>query len=163
MQKAGRKQRGPEATERQEQLVQALQDPACYGHPVESVTVRETHISWVLLAGDFAYKLKKAVDFGFLDFSTLEQRHHYCREELRLNRRFAPGLYLDVIEITGSPEQPEFGGAGAVLEYAVRMRRFPQAGLLSRIAEARRLDAGQVDEIVTLVAGMHAQAGRQPG
>jgi aminoglycoside phosphotransferase family enzyme/gluconate kinase len=156
-------QTSPETTEQQqEQLVQALLDPACYGHPLESVTVRETHISWVLLAGEFAYKLKKAVNFGFLDFSTLEQRRYYCGEELRLNRRFAPGLYLDVIEITGSPEQPEIGGSGAVLEYAVRMRRFPQAGLLSQVAENHQLDAAHVDEIVTLVAGMHAQADQKP-
>lgn len=159
----GSLQTGPETTEQQqEQLVQALLDPACYGHPVESVTVRETHISWVLLAGEFAYKLKKVVNFGFLDFSTLEQRRYYCGEELRLNRRFAPDLYLDVIEITGSPEQPEISGSGAVLEYAVRMRRFPQAGLLSQVAENHQLDAARVDEIVTLVAGIHAQADRKP-
>src|SRR3569832_761943 len=71
-------------------LITALQEPADYPHAVESVRLVETHISWVLLAGDYAYKIKKPVDFGFLDFSSLAQRRHYCEEELRLNRRFAP-------------------------------------------------------------------------
>lgn len=163
MQTTQRQQTGPEtrALQRQERLVQALLNPGCYAHPLEAVTVMETHISWVLLAGDFAYKVKKAVNFGFLDFSTLEKRRFYCSEELRLNRRFAPDLYLEVVEITGSPEQPEINGPGEVLEYAVRMRQFPQAGLLSRVADNHQLAAGHIDEIITLVAGMHAQAGRE--
>jgi len=156
-----RQQTGPETRALQQQLVQALLNPGCYDHPLEAVTVMETHISWVLLAGDFAYKLKKAVNFGFLDFSTLEKRRFYCSEELRLNRRFAPDLYLEVVAISGSPEQPQLNGRGEVLEYAVRMRQFPQAGLLSRIADNHQLAAGHVDEIITLVAGMHAQAGRE--
>ena len=162
MQTVKRPQAGPEtaALQQQEQLVQSLLNPGCYDPPPETVTVMETHISWVLLVGDFAWKLKKAVNFGFLDFSTLEKRRFYCGEELRLNRRFAPDLYLDVVAITGSPAQPEFGGSGEALEYAVKMRRFPQAGLMSRIADNHQLDAGHVDEIITLVTGMHAQAGQ---
>ncbi|UCC57567.1 MAG: AAA family ATPase [Gammaproteobacteria bacterium] len=120
----------------------------------------ETHISWVLLTGRFAYKIKKAVDFGFLDFSTLEKRHFYCNEELRLNRRFASGIYLDVVGVTGSQEKPVVNGPGEALEYAVRMRQFPQAGLLSRIADNGRFVAGQADEIVALVADMHTHADR---
>jgi hypothetical protein len=149
------------ALQQQERLVQALLNPGCYDHPLAAVTVMETHISWVLLAGAFAYKLKKAVNFGFLDFSTLEKRRFYCSEELRLNRRFAPDLYLETVAITGSPEQPEINGSGEVFEYAVRMRQFPQAGLLSRIADQHQLVDGHIDEIITLVAGMHAQAGRE--
>src|SRR3569832_1603055 len=78
-------------------LITALQEPAAYPHAVESVRLVETHISWVLLAGDYAYKIKKPVDFGFLDFSSLAQRRPYCEEDLRLNRRFAPQLYLTVV------------------------------------------------------------------
>ena len=81
-------------------LIQALREPSCYPHPVETVRVVETHISCVLLAGEFAYKLKKPVDLGFLDFSTLERRRHFCEEELRLNRRTAPQLYLDAVSYT---------------------------------------------------------------
>jgi len=144
-------------TDRQKILVAALQAPGICGGPEESVSVLETHISWVILSGEYAWKIKKAVNFGFLDFSTLELRRRYCEEELRLNRRFAPDLYLEVVPITGTPERPSLQGAGTAIEYAVRMRRFPQEGLLSTIAARRRLVASQVDEIAVLVAGMHAR------
>ncbi|MFP4335952.1 MAG: hypothetical protein ACLFQC_10830, partial [Wenzhouxiangella sp.] len=83
-------------------LIDALRNPACYPHPVETVELLQTHISWVLLAGDYAYKIKKPVDFGFLDFSDLAGRRHFCQEEIRLNRRTAPDLYCDVVALTGS-------------------------------------------------------------
>ncbi|MCP4128687.1 MAG: hypothetical protein GY753_16745, partial [Gammaproteobacteria bacterium] len=104
-------------------LIQALQNPRVWPHPVPEVEVVETHISYVLLAGEFAYKFKKAVNLGFLDFTTLELRQRCCEQELRLNRRLAPDLYLDVITVTGSIAQPAIAGAGPVLEYAVKMRR----------------------------------------
>ena len=97
-------------------LVKALQNPELYDHPVKDFRVIETHISQVLLTGDYAYKIKKPMDFGFLNFSTLERRKHFCEEELRLNRRLASELYLDVLPITGSPEQPQIGGAGEPFE-----------------------------------------------
>ena len=78
-----------------DELIQALQDPALYDHPVEDFSVIETHISWVILTGNFVYKIKKPVNLGFVDFSTLDKRQHFCAEELRLNRRFAPDLYLE--------------------------------------------------------------------
>jgi aminoglycoside phosphotransferase family enzyme/predicted kinase len=138
-------------------LIEALRDPALYDHPVRDIRIRETHISWVILTGSYAYKIKKAVDFGFLDFSTLAKRHFYCLEELRLNRRFAPDLYIDVLPLTGDLHQPQWGGAGRPIEYAVRMRQFPQHGLLSAIAAQRGLTPAHADEIALLVAGMHAQ------
>ena len=144
-------------TDRQKILVAALQAPGICSGPEESVSVLETHISWVILSGEYAWKIKKAVNFGFLDFSTLELRRHYCEEELRLNRRFAADLYLEVVPITGTPERPSLQGAGTVIEYTVKMRRFPQEGLLSTIAARRRLESAQVDEIAGLVAGMHAR------
>jgi len=82
-----------------EPLIAALRDPACYPHAVDRVDLEETHISWVLLAGAYAYKVKKPVRLPFLDFSTLAARRHYCEEELRLNRRTAPDLYLEVVPI----------------------------------------------------------------
>ena len=96
-------------------LIQALLDPRCYPHPVEAVRLLETHISWVLLTGAYAYKIKKPVRLDFLDFSTLELRRHYCAEELRLNRRFAPQIYLEVVAITGDPSNPRIGGTGTAL------------------------------------------------
>jgi aminoglycoside phosphotransferase family enzyme len=92
-------------------LINAMLNPTVFDHTVDEIELLETHISWVILTGDFAYKIKKPVNFGFLDFSSLEKRRHFCQEELRLNRRFAPQLYLDVITITGSEEQPVINAA----------------------------------------------------
>src|SRR3954468_3022513 len=98
-------------------LIAALQSPVVYSHPSHDVCVHETHISWVVLSGPFAYKIKKPVDLGFVDFTTLERRRHFCEEELRLNRRLARELYLNVLPITGSANAPRIGGAGKPLEY----------------------------------------------
>lgn len=87
-------------------LVKGLMRPSAYSHPTRDIRLVETHISWVFLTGDYAHKLKKPVDLGFLDFSTLELRRHFCEEELRLNRRLVPDLYLDVVAIRGSHEAP---------------------------------------------------------
>lgn len=93
-------------------FIQALKNPSRYDHPVEALKIVETHISWVILTGHYAYKIKKPVNLGFLDFSDLDKRHYYCQEELRLNRRLAPQLYLDVVAITGSNNDPAVNGTG---------------------------------------------------
>ena len=142
----------------QKTLIRALQDPASYGHPVGDIHLVETHISWVILTGNIAYKIKKAVKFGFLDFSTLDKRHFYCDEEVRLNRRFAPDLYLDVIEVTGQVERPVLQDGGRPIEYAVRMRQFAQQALLSRLAADHTLTTGHIDEITGLVWTIHGRA-----
>ena len=105
------------------ELIRNLLKAAAYPHDATAPDLIETHISWVILAGEFAYKIKKPVDLDFLDFSTLDLRRHFCAEELRLNRRFAPSLYLDVVAIGGSPASPIIGQEPAI-EWAVRMRRF---------------------------------------
>lgn len=120
--------------------------------PVEMV---ETHISWVLLTGDYAYKIKKAVNFGFLDFSTLAKRSFYCGEELRLNRRLAPQLYLDVVPITGSTATPQLGGEGPALEFAVKMRRFPAVAQFDVMLEQGTLQAAHIDAIALKIADFH--------
>ena len=117
---------------------------------VESV---ETHISSIILANEFAYKLKKPLNLGFLDFSNLQRRHFFCEEEVRLNSRLAPQIYIDVIAITGSLARPQLGGPGPVLEYAVRMRRFDQKGLLSTHADS--LTAELIETISRKVAAFH--------
>jgi hypothetical protein len=118
----------------------------------------ETHISWVLLTGDYAYKIKKPVNLGFLDFSTLGMRGHYCEEELRLNRRFAPDLYLEVVTIRGTLAAPHIGGGGPLLDYAVKMREFPQDALASRLLGRGEFGAGEVDALAALIADFHAAA-----
>lgn len=115
----------------------------------------ETHISWVLLTGPYAYKIKKPVNFGFLDFSTLAKRRFCCDEELRLNRRLAAELYLDVVPITGTPDRPVIGGAGAAIEYAVKMVRFASGQLLSEHVKQDRLSPDIIDSLADVVAGFH--------
>ena len=92
-------------------LIAALQNPALYPHPVEGFQVIETHISWVLLTGPYAYKIKKPVNFGFLDFTELDARRHFCEEELRLNQRLTQDLYLQVLPIGGSEDAPSLDGS----------------------------------------------------
>jgi aminoglycoside phosphotransferase family enzyme len=118
----------------------------------------ETHISWVLLTGDLAYKIKKPVALPFVDYSTLEARRHFCEEEVRLNRRLAPGLYLGVSQVTGSRSAPQVDGAGTLLDYAVRMRRFPAGALFSEQLAAGRLHSEDVDSLAALLADFHTRA-----
>ena len=143
-----------------DRLLTALRDPRCYPHEVHRVEVLQTHISAVLLTGSFAYKIKKPVRLGFLDFSSLAARRHYCEEELRLNRRTAPGLYLEVVPISGSLETPRVGGSGEALEYALRMREFPQEVLLDAMARAGRLSPDHVRSLAQAVAAFHGAAAR---
>ncbi len=140
-----------------QQLIQALQNKALFDHPVEQFELVETHISWVILTGPYAYKIKKPSNFGFLDFSTLEKRHHFCREELRLNRRLAPDLYVDIVPITGNASAPILGGNDEPFEYAVRMVQFDQRQLLDRVLARGELETRHINEIADLVADFHQQ------
>lgn len=120
----------------------------------------ETHLSWVLLAGGSAWKIKKPVCFPFIDTTALPVRQHFCEEELRLNRRLAPSLYIGVVPIAGTPEAPVLNGPGQALEYAVQMRRFPQEALFSHQLEAASLSGADVDKLAALLADFHAHAER---
>ena len=138
-------------------LLHALQNSSLYDHPVDEFQVIETHISWVLLTGPFAYKIKKPVDLGFVDFSTLERRGFFCSEELRLNRRLAPEVYLSVVAITGTCERPEFDGLTPAIEYAVKMKQFPQQNLLTCILQQGQLQARHIDGLARQVADFHSR------
>lgn len=122
----------------------------------------ETHISWVLVAGKFAYKFKKAVRFDFVDYATREGRHFYCKEELRLNRRLAPHIYLSVVPITGSRECPVIDGTGAAIEYAVKMHAFEQQALWSYRIRNQLILPGEIDELATIIAHFHRSAAIAP-
>jgi aminoglycoside phosphotransferase family enzyme/predicted kinase len=139
----------------QPELVRALLDPRAYPG-AQGVEHLETHISHVFLTGAHAYKIKKPLDLGFLDFSTLEQRRRFCEEELRINRRLAPDLYLAVVPISGSASAPSVEGTGAPIEYAVKMRQFPQEGLLERVLQRGELAPGLIDALAEEVADFHA-------
>lgn len=141
-------------------LIAALQEPQRFPHPVAGFQVHETHISQVLLTGPYAYKFKKPVNLGFLDFSTLEKRRFYCHEELRLNRRLAPQLYETVVPIYGSEDDPQLHGSGEPIEYAVRMVQFPNEARLDLVSARGDLSAEHIDQIATDLAGFHRQAAR---
>ncbi len=129
------------------------------GTPVDLI---ETHISWVLLAGTLAYKLKKPVKLPFLDFSDAERRRHFCEEELRVNRRFAPQIYLGLSRVTGSLAEPRLDGDGPLLDHAVRMRRFPADALLATRALAGPLDAAMLESLAAQIAGWQDRAEPAP-
>lgn len=135
-------------------LVAALAKPRCYGRTVEAVRVVETHISWVFLTGRYAYKIKKPLKLPFLDFSTLKRRKHFCLEELRLNRRLAPELYLDVVPIGGQPESPRIGRKPAI-EYAVKMREFDSNARLDRQLRADRVSRRAIAAFAERLAEFH--------
>ncbi len=142
----------------QNTLVESLRRLDVYPHSTTSVEVIETHISWVILTGTLAYKIKKAVDLGFLDFTTLDRRRHFCEEELRLNAPWAPELYLAVVPISGSPDEPAVDGEGDAFEYAVKMRQFPQESQLDRQVENGLLRAEDVLQLAETIAANHQQA-----
>ncbi|MBK7003119.1 MAG: AAA family ATPase [Rhodoferax sp.] len=139
-------------------LIQALLEPERYPAGVRQVELVQTHISWVLLAGDFAYKIKKPLKLAFLDFSTLAQRQQCCADELRLNRRFAPDLYLDVVGIFNTAQDPHWDGSGAPIEYAVRMRRFDEAARLDRLCAQGALKPEHVSALADVLHAFHTSA-----
>jgi aminoglycoside phosphotransferase family enzyme/predicted kinase len=141
----------------QDKLLRRMLEPDFYDHPVTAVELAETHISTVFLAGEFAYKLKKPVNFGFLDFSTLEKRRACCQEELRLNRRFAPQLYLEVCGVGGPPDRLCLRQEPAV-DFLVKMRRFPCRAQLDRVLADGRLTAQQLVAFAQLIADFHQRA-----
>ena len=143
-------------------LIAALKNPDLYPHQVDGFQVIETHISWVILTGPYAYKMKKPVNFGFLDFTGLSAREHFCNEELRLNQRLTEGLYLEVLPITGTAEAPVLGGEGPALEYVLKMRQFPQSQLLSTLQANSELTAAHIHEMAQQIARFHSQAPHVP-
>ena len=146
-----------EFTSDQARLIGSLRAPVVFGGGCTRVTLLETHISYVLLTGKHAYKIKKNVRLGFLDFTTLESRRIDCEQELKLNRRLAPALYLDVVAITGTIDAPVLGGDGPVLEYAVKMLEFSQEALASQLLSRNELGVADIDELATKVAAFHAK------
>lgn len=145
-------------------LIAALQTRAPYPHPVERVELMQTHGAWVLLAGGHAYKIKKPVRLPFMDFGTLDKRRAACAAELRVNSRFAPAdpaarIYLDAVPITGTADAPVIGGDPAqALEWAVHMRRFPEADRLDHVAQRGELTPAMVQALARHLVAFAAQA-----
>jgi aminoglycoside phosphotransferase family enzyme/predicted kinase len=143
-------------------LIAALSDPFAYAEGVDAVDVHQTHISAVFLAGPLAYKIKKPVALGFIDYSTLERRRHFCEEEVRLNRRLAPDVYLGVVPVTRDGESIRMEGTGEAIEWAVKMRRLPESATLRARISHEEVTAAAMAELARRLARFHDAAGSGP-
>lgn len=139
-------------------LINNLLDPACYPHEVSELKLIETHIAWLITTGDYVYKIKKPVNFGFLDFTTLEQRKFFCEEELRLNQRMSSDLYLEVVSIGGPENSPHIGQTDHPIEYAVKLRQFEGGQLLSELLTKDQFDPSWLEQLADKIADFHARA-----
>jgi len=139
-------------------FLRCLLRPEAYPHPVSQVTHIQTHISHVLLAGEFAYKIKKPVDFGFLDFTTLEKRRYFCEQELLLNRRLCPDIYLGLVSINEADNAFSLDGPGSPVEYAVKMARMPEERMMARVMAQGGMNQAIVDRIVAILVPFYEKA-----
>lgn len=146
-------------------LIEALSRPEAYPHDRDDFAVHQTHISVVFLAGSCAYKVKKPVDLGFVDFTTLERRRFFCEEEVRLNRRLAEDVYLGVVPIVEAGEWLAVDGDGPAVEWAVKMRRLPADATFLDILERGDLDPAAVERLAVRIAAFHeaAESSREIG
>ncbi len=143
-------------------LREALLDPSSYPDPSQEIRLIETHISLVFLTGDFAYKVKKPVNFGFLDFTSLEKRKYFCEQEVLLNRRLAPTLYLGVLPITRKNDRISLGGEGQPVEYAVKMKQIPEDLLMDRLLQNRRVSPQMIEAVSEKLPLFYAEAETNP-
>jgi len=141
----------------QKQVVEALMKPEAYDEEPGQIELKQTHISFVFLTGNFVYKVKKAVDFGFLDFSTLEKRCFFCEKELELNRRLCGDMYLEVVPVNRS-DIIKINGEGETIEYAVKMKRMPEEKIMTRLLEENKIDKKLIDRMAKIIAGFHSKA-----
>ncbi|MBE9559725.1 MAG: AAA family ATPase [Proteobacteria bacterium] len=135
--------------------IENMLKPEVYDHSVKNITLIETHISWVILTGDFAYKIKKPVNFGFLDFSTLEKRKQFCDQEITLNSRLAADIYLEVVAIAGTADNPRISASNTAFEFAVKMAQFPQSAQLDNMLAAGDLKLEHMDAVGHMIANFH--------
>lgn len=145
-----------------DELIEALSQPRAWPFPVDRVEVVQTHISAVFLAGEFAFKVKKPVNLGFVDFTGLEQRLLHCQNELKLNRRLAPGVYHDVLPITRNGDRVLVGGGGELVDYAVRMRRLPAQNTFRAIMARGEPLAPLLKKLAAKLAGFYREAASGP-
>ena len=136
-------------------LDRAMRERGFYPHPVTHITVKETHASRIFLTGPYAYKIKKPVDLGFLNFTTLAKRRHYCRREVLLNRRLAPDVYLDVVPVTCQAGRFFLGGPGDTVEYAVRMKQLPETDCLTAILDSGGMSEERINALAQRLAAFH--------
>jgi len=141
----------------QKQVVEAMMKPEAYDEDPGQIELLQTHISMVFLTKNFVYKVKKAIDLGFLDFTTLEKRHLFCKKELELNRRLCGDMYLGVVPINRS-DNIRIEGEGETVEYAVKMKRMPQERMMNKLLEKNEVDSKLVDRIARMISNFHSKA-----
>lgn len=142
--------------------LKSLMKPEAYPETVTVVKLVQTHVSYIFLTDSHAYKIKKPVDFGFLNFSTIDRRRFYCNEEVRLNRRLCPDIYEGVVELRESPSGAAFHGNGTIIDYAVKMKRLPADRMLDKLVDAGAVSAADMREISRTIAGFHLLAPTSP-
>ncbi|RJX33408.1 MAG: hypothetical protein C4525_09070, partial [Desulfarculus sp.] len=147
-------------------VVRAMGRPEFYPHPVQNLEHLQTHISHIFLTGPFAYKLKKPVDLGFVDFRSLDSRRHFCAEELRLNRRLAPEVYLQVLAVVPGPQGPALAGSdrpdGPVLDYVLKMLQMDAGRMMDRLLDQGQVSGQQARDLARVLAAFYPTAGRGP-
>ena len=136
-------------------LAQALLNPECYPGIPPDIALVQTSTSYIFLTGDLAYKVKKPVDPGYLDYTTLEKRHFYCKREVTLNRRLCPDIYLDTVPITEGKDGLSVEGKGKALEYAVKMKQMPGEFMLSALLETDSITSNIMHDIARKLAAFH--------
>ena len=143
---------------KQSNLLENLKNPSLYDNDIKNIKILQTHISYVVLTGKYAYKIKKPVNFGFLDFSTLEKRKYYCNEELRLNKRLCPDIYIDIVPITIKDNNLQIDGDGKVVEYALKMKEFSQKDIMANLLKQEKIDEYIIDIICNILTDFYKRS-----
>jgi hypothetical protein len=143
-------------------LVKALLKPETYPHSPKKVELVQTQMSFLFLTGDFVYKVKKPVNLGYLDYTTLEKRRFFCRQELELNRRLSPDIYLELVPITSRQGQIRLGGDGEIIEYAVKMKQLPAERMMDSLLRSNRVTEEMVVRVAEKLAGFHDKSRTSP-
>ena len=143
-------------------ILKSLLKPEAYPEPTYFVELLQTHVSWIFLTDTHAYKVKKPVNFGFLNFSTIDRRRFYCDEEVRLNRRLCPDIYEGVVEMRETPSGAAFHGNGAVIDYAVKMKRLPAERMLDKLVSSNQVSVVEMQNVARIIADFHKNASTSP-
>lgn len=147
---------------KQPALVQALLEPEIYPHSPKKVELAQTQMSFLFLTGDYVYKVKKPVDLGYLDYTTLEKRRFFCQQDIELNRRLCPEIYLEVVPIVSGHGQIRLGGDGETIEYAVKMKRLPGERMMDRLLPQGKVTEEMVARVAEKLAAFHKKARTSP-
>lgn len=143
-------------------VLKSLLKPEAYPEPTSKVELVQTHVSWIFLTDSHAYKIKKPVDFGFLNFTTIDRRRFYCNEEVKYNSRLCPSIYEGVVELRQTPAGVTFRGNGQIIDYAVKMKRLPAERMLDRLVTTSMVSAAEMREVAKVIADFHRSAATSP-